>query len=1750
MSDQTKPLSDISLDSFHPVLGEWFTSTFGSPTDVQRRSWKEIRSGAHTLLAAPTGSGKTLAALLPCLDRVLRAKEAATSTNPPQPGVRVLYITPLKALNNDIYDHVTTFVEEIGRLYEERQAQTSDEGEHASSRDSVSSKATKSKKNKGKSHQGSLSITCAVRTGDTPASKRASMLRRPPDVLVTTPESLYILLGSAKGRVMLQTAEQVIVDEIHSLAADKRGSHLSLTLERLEAWCGRPLQRIGLSATQKPMDRVARFLGGWTAEAATAAGGKQEKNVGQMSATADGSEEAQDDERADGGERAVEGSDRSQHEVHTTAVQRDEPPPHPLGFKARPVAIIESAMSKSMQVSVTMPDNSRLHNNRESVWFPIMDRILQLMEGCRSVLVFVNSRRMAERLCLRMNDYTGYEMCRAHHGSMDRGRRLEVELLLKEGQLRCIVATSSLELGIDVGHVDLVIQMDSPLSAAAGIQRIGRAGHAVGDISRGVILARQRGSLPEIAVLSRMIAERDIEPIEVPRDALDVLSQQTVAMASGDTWTLDGLYRLIVGSDSYRTFPRERLESMLGVLAGLYPFARPLLEWDREGDLIGPRSNSRMAAVTGAGTIPQSGSYPVHHADSRSHIGELDEEFVHESRVGDVFQLGTNSWTIRLINKDRIYVTETSNSFSEIPFWRNEAGSRSYLLGERVAALWADLLERLQKADAAAGADSAPILADEADADNEPLFSVAEEEVILHLREQYSLDDRSARGLAALARAQMVTGVVPTATRLAVEVYKDIAGQTHIVIHNAWGRRVNRTWQLAIERRFENTLPYGLYGNAKDNGIEFVLPEWEPSWLQAVHGVTPETLPSLLMEALPGSPLLAVAFRRIAETSLLLSRSYTRTPMWQMRLRGEGLLRAALPYADRFPYLGEAMRECLNVYLDLPRLTELLERMKKGEITLTVHRRERPSPLASQFAAEYVNMRIYEGDGLDRAVQTQLLQMSRELAGELFGQEALLGAIDPQVLAAERQRLEEPDGISLRTADELYQLLKQRGDSSEEELLRLAAAVVAADSAAMNSAASAPPAKPEVSEPNSTQGSVGDKPASASHSAQPSVPADAAASVARQTAASWLRQLQEQRRLSLYEPGGDLPARYICGDEAELYARFPQEQDAEMFVVERYISTRLGFTPVELAKRYPALGRDGAKRLIARLLEADRIQRAPFAEGGEALYSSSLTAARIIRLSVQAARGRSEAADAIRWCSLIASRQHALQGTQLRGEHGLLQVLEQLQGFFFPLSHWESFILPSRLASYRPEELDLLCASGEVLWLGRREDGEKEGKIAFFLPDSRDLYTPYLKTDGVSSHPELLQRLKQGGAMFLTRLARELDRPPSEVQAELLELVWEGHVSNDQFAPLRSAGSSKRSKPKAGRAAGWGGSGLGRWFWTGSLQRVETQTDGASPADRRHVAEDSELNPAGNRIRSGISDNSDTGSTPGNSNLAAKNVAEGATEPRRSLLNSLGRPLPEGEGNAEGSPVVRWIYRLLDTFGIISRDLVAAASPYAWEELLPSLKRLEEWGVLVRGHLIQGMPAMQFTTREIADAVRHPLPQEEGSGLTVISAADPANPFGLLANWPDSESGGYARKPGNYLVLENGRWLYWIENNGRRIHSLDAGHPSGSAGAGGSPGAHDSAASQAAVVPSYGTAQQSHADAPATSASSSRSHVAASLQEMLASIATRQGLAKITVEEWNGKPVDETEGAELLRGLGAERDRHRFILWKSQLTRR
>ncbi|MFC5530213.1 DEAD/DEAH box helicase [Cohnella yongneupensis] len=1462
--EHTNPLA-----AFHPVISDWFTEKFGQPTDVQLEAWQAIQSGRHTLIAAPTGSGKTLAALLPCLDRLVRYPRAGNAER----GVRVVYITPLKALNNDIHHHVVRFVEQLDARAVSLQSDWP-------------------------------GIRCEVRTGDTTQSKRAAMLRNPPELLITTPESLFLLLASEKGRMMLRSVEQIIVDEIHDLAAVKRGAHLSLSLERLAHLTGAQPQRIGVSATQKPLERVAAFLGGWEES-----GDSQGSRISML----------------------------------------------------RPVSIIESEMRKRMQISVTMPDMSKAAATREAVWQPLLDRIIHAMDGCRSVLLFVNSRRLCERLCLRLNDHVGYEMARSHHGSISKELRLEVERMLKNGELRCIVATSSLELGIDVGHIDLVIQLDSPMEAARGIQRVGRAGHGVGEASRGLLVARQKTALPEIAVLSKLIANREIEDIRIPRQPLDVLSQHIVAAVAASDWRVDDLYRLIRRSDSYHQYARDELGRVLDVLSGFYPFAKPLIEWNRDSDVLSKRSNTLMAAVTGAGTIPQSSAYPVHHLESRAHLGELDETFIHESRVGDVFLLGTRSWMIREISSDRVYVSEAGNRFSEVPFWLNESGSRSYEMGERIGGFIREVSERLGLSD-----EQPPEIELGIDAAH-PIYE--------WLAESYGLDGTSSEALVSVIRAQHKACGLPTDRTLVIEHYRDVMNQTHVILHNHCGRKVNRAWLLAIERQFEQLLPYRVYGNAKDNGIEFVLPEWDASWIQALYQVTPSNVEQLLTEAIAGSPLLAISFRRIAETSLLLSRSFTRTPMWQKRLRGEELLRNSLPYATEFPYLREAMAECLHEYLGLTELKQLLMALTEGKVQWIVRETPYPSPMAAQFLADYVNMRLYEGDGVDESIQLQLMNVSKEMAGQLFGAEALQGAISKDALAEQSRKLDEPQRKT-GSADELADLLKLRGDLTTKELEKLAG----------------------------------------------------------ERTPTWLAELQRSGRAMPVDLTGDGQTRWIRTDEREVYAAFPDEQSSVTFVLGRYIEHVLSFTEAELCSRYPAMTLETARVNVDRMLEQGLIERAPHAANDEErIWSSVGVASRIVRLSIKHARDRAEPVDPERWCGQIAFMQHALQGAQRQGSEGLRAVIEKLQGLYLPLSLWETVVFPTRMNAYRKEDLDLLCASGEVLWLGRKDADEKEGKIAFFLTESKSLYGPFLEqskltTDKPIKHSRLLQLLEQGGASFLTKLSRDMDKPPSELLEDLLELVWEGRASNDQFAPLRLQTNAKQ--------ANWArtGSGLGRWYATQALAE-------------------------------------------------ATSSAEQAT-----------------------SPILSWAHHLLKGYGLINRDLVAKTAPYDWDELYPALKRLEEWGVLTRGTFISGLTKLQFTTREVSEAVRQRLPELEQQATTVLCSADPANPFGWMIDWPKQvKHAAFSRSAGNYLLLRGDRWLFWIEGRGKKVFSL--------------------------IEDQDGTVRLSI------------EQQADMLLKAFRSIIRRQKLVKLTIERWNAQPVTDTEMGKALVQLGAERQQHKLVVW-------
>lgn len=1466
--------------SFHPVLSQWFEATFGEPTDIQTRAWAAIGAGDHTLIAAPTGSGKTLAALLPCFDLI--ARRAGPGGRSRQAVLRTLYITPLKALNNDIQHHVAAFAGQLEAWAAER----------------------------GMDWPG---IRGEVRTGDTTAAMRASILRRPPDLLVTTPESLYLLLTSVKGRDMLRTVERVIVDEIHDLAADKRGSHLSISLERLAAACGHRVQRIGVSATQQPLERVARFLGGW--------------------------------EEADGASSGSHG-----------------------GMRPRPVTIVESGISKRMDVKIAMPEPHAPAAGREAVWKPLLDRIMQAMEGSRSVLVFVNSRRLSERLVLRLNDHVGYEMASAHHGSLSRERRLAAERRLKAGELRCIVATSSLELGIDIGHIDLVIQIDSPLAADRGIQRIGRAGHAVGEESRGLLIVRSKALLPEAAVLARLVERRRIEDIVIPYGPMDVLSQQTVAIVSMDDWRADELLRLIRRSDSYRDYDERRFRDMLKVLAGFYPFFRPLLDWDARTDTLKGRPAGRAAAVQGAGTIPQSGGYPIHHMESRAHLGELDEEFIQESRVGDVFQLGAGSWMIREIKNDRVYVSEAANRFSEVPFWRNEAGGRSYALGMKIGAFWRELAERLRIGD---GAETA--------ADGTAVRE-ADDETAAWLRAEYGMDAQSAGELIGLVRAQHRACAIPTDRQIVVEHYRDVMNQTHVVIHNFCGRRVNRAWLLGLQRQFELLMPYKLYGNAKDNGIELVLPEWDASWLGILSQVSTSNAESLLTEAVTGSPLLAVAFRKIAETSLLLSRSFTRTPMWQKRLRSEELLRKALPFAGHFPYLAEAMRETLRDDLSFDAFKRLLAELETGAMSFVVRETPHPSPLAAQFMADYVNMRIYEGDGLDESTRRQILQVNRELALELFGDRMGKGGVADEAVAEMEARLA-PAAHAAGDEQGLAALLKTQGDMTAGEIAKAAG----------------------------ERGLV------------------------------LLRSLEARGAAASVRLPGDDEMRYIAADEAELYARFPDDRQSLVFILARYADHRLSFTEADLCERYPSLTLSAAAEAVELLLDQKLIQRAPHAaSAGERLWTSVQVASQLVRLSVRHTRSQAQSADALKWCARIALLQHALPGTQLQGGEGLLAAISKLQGIFLPLSHWETLILPARVQSYRKEDLDMLCATGELLWIGRKEEDEREGKVAFFLADDAALFKPYAEAarrqEEHTKHPRLARLIREGGASFLTKLSREMEMAPSELLPALLELAWEGVVSNDQFAPLRLHAAAARSKRAAAAKTG---SGLGRWYAVSSL------------------------------------------------------LEESAVEPSRA----------QDAKNQTDAPALVWTKHLLGTYGMVNKELAAKLSPYSWDTLYPVLRQLEDWGMVTRGAFIQGMASLQFAAPGFADAVKRSAQVGPGQ-LAVLSAADPANPFGLLADWPaEARGAAYARKPGNFLLLDGERWAYWVENNGKRVFSVDA-------------------------------------DGDGLSASETER-----LRTAFQTILRRQKLVKLKLDEWDGRAAVETEAGKQLLAAGAEKQMRSLVLW-------
>src|SRR5881392_3504678 len=900
------------LAVFSAKTRAWFEQAFATPTPAHTLGWPAIANGKHTLIQAPTGSGKTLAAFLYGIDKL---------NSEPGQGLRLIYVSPLKALNYDIERNLRGPLAGL---------------------------------------QSGLRI--AVRTGDTPQKERAAMLREPPDILITTPESLYLLLTS-RAREHLKGVRTLILDEVHAVAGTKRGAHMALSVERLERLVDEPFQRIGLSATQRPLEEIGRFVSG-----------------------------------------------------------------------ARPIQLVDAGIAKRLDLEVVVPledmrepgsgsQGSDLlgtgsEGSQQSIWPSIYPEILRLVEEHRSTIVFVNNRRLAERLALRLNELAEKEIARAHHGSLAREQRVLVEEDLKAGRIPCLVATSSLELGIDMGAVDLVIQVESPKSVARGLQRIGRAGHELGAVSKGRIFPKFRADLLESAVVAERMLAGEIEETAIPRNPLDVLAQQVVAICADEEVEVAELHDLVRGAYPFADLSRVQLENVLDMLSGRYPsdeFAelRPRIVWDRTAGVIRGRSGVRRLAVTNAGTIPDRGLFGVHLVDGGGRVGELDEEMVYEARAGQTFLLGASTWRIEEITRDRVLVSPAPGVPGAVPFWKGEGVGRPYELGEAIGKTSRELVAQSHKV------------------------------AVARLTDEHRLDERAANNLLTFLNEQAAaTGAVPSDRTVVVERFRDEIGDWRLCVLTPFGARVHAPWALALAARFRDSLGLEVQSIWSDDGIALHLPDADvpPSTDDIV--IPPEDIEELVVQEVGQSALFGARFRENAARALLIPRRRPdqRTPLWQQRLKAQGLLQVARRYGS-FPVILETYRECLQDVFDLPALKRLLQGLRTRELDLVDVETPAASPYSASLLFDYIATYMYEDDTPPAERRAQALSLDRDLLRELLGQEELRDLLDRDAVEeVEAQLRGDP-----RNPDELHDLLRLRGDLRPGEYDEAHAAILVAE---------------------------------------------------------------------------------------------------------------------------------------------------------------------------------------------------------------------------------------------------------------------------------------------------------------------------------------------------------------------------------------------------------------------------------------------------------------------------------------------------------------------------------------------------------------------------------------------------------------------------------------------------------------------------------------------------------------------------------
>ncbi len=1445
------------LSLFHPAVRGWFEAVFDRATTPQRLGWPAIAAGNSSLILAPTGTGKTLAAFLWCLNRIM-----FSPTPDEAERCRILYISPIKALAVDVERNLRAPL--VGIAQEARRINA-------------------------EFHEPSV----AIRTGDTPSAERARFARHPSDILITTPESLYLLLTS-NARAKLASIETVILDEIHALVPTKRGAHLALSLERLERLTNRPLQRIGLSATQRPLEEVAHFLGGANTERPS----------------------------------LVPVSDE------TEALAEFEQPEFTPEY--RPVVIVDASERKKLELKIEVPveDMARLDEFdplpsgpaaqgpvRPSIWSAIHPKLLELVRSHQSTLIFVNSRRLAERISGAINELAGETIVRAHHGSVAVAQRKEIEDRLKLGTLRGLVATSSLELGIDMGAVDLVVQVEAPPSVSSGMQRIGRASHRVGAVSKGTVYPKYRADLLACAAAARAMYEGRVESIRYPRNPLDVLAQQLVAMVAMDEWNADALFDTVRRAAPFGGLTRPVFDGVLDMLSGRYPsdeFAelRPRITWDRVSGTLTPREGSRSIAVVNGGTIPDRGLFGVFLAGTThaSRVGELDEEMVFESRTGDTIILGATTWRIEEITHDRVLVSPAPGEPGKMPFWHGDTAGRPAEFGAEIGRLTREL-QQMPRAAA---------------------FS--------KLVEDHSLDTNAAENLMRFIEEQAAaTQRIPSDIDVIVERVQDELGDWRVCVLTPFGSRVHAPWCMAVTGKIRSEMGLEVESMWSDDGFVLRLPEGTNITEPGLLTPTAAEVKDQVLRQLGNTSLFAAKFRESSSRALLLPRRRPgmRTALWQQRKRSADLLSVAARYST-FPMLLETYRECMRDVFDMPALTSILRGIHGGQIRVTHVESQKPSPFASSLLFSYIANYIYEGDAPLAERRAQALSIDQSQLQELLGDTDFRELLDPAALDEVESQLQflDPD-YKARHADALHDMLLRLGDLNAEEI----------------------------------------------HARSVSEEAD-----------SWLEQLQNSRRVVRVRIGGT--ARYVAVEDAARYrdalgtplppglpeVLLSQSPQPLLEIVRRYARTHGPFTTSEVSARY-GISAAQLDPPLRELHSSGKLLEGEFRPLGSHREWCDSEVLRLVRRKTLA-RLRREVEPVeqqvfvrflTRWQGVVTPR---------RGMDALLDVIENLQGATLIASELEREILPTRIAEYKPADLDMLIAAGEVIWVGVERVGERDGRISLYLADSFPLLYPPIdvaaRLANVSDRARAIyDLLKREGALFSAAIhANSGGGFPGDTTDALWELAWAGLITNDTYHSVRGfLGRNDAKRP-----------------------RVDGDGKPGSPEFLR-------------RFRS-------------------RAKAGGSSQGRWSLIESrLSSQLPS---TTEWS--ANLAQQLLVRYGIVARETAAAETfPGGYSTVYPAFKVMEESGWVRRGMFVTGLGASQFAMASAVDLLRSLRVSGETPDAIHLSASDPANPYGAILPWAKADGNerhGMSRSAGASVCIVNGLLAAFLRRRNPSIQVL------------------------------------------------------------------------------------------------------------------